>query len=146
MGAVISENDYRDRPVYIHFPNYHIVWNQGLATTKIIDFRFGVVRRGERGEEIPYYNEWANLEESNSEQLAEDLDYLLVKSGSSAIADGNYGEFVLQRSRGDWHVFTNASSEVISQEPRQPLDVDEQQSQEHDAQAYAKYHELPVAK
>ncbi|HEU5148408.1 MAG TPA: hypothetical protein VFT90_16895, partial [Chryseosolibacter sp.] len=57
LVGLIYATDYRGRNVYIHFPNYYIVWRNGIAASKIIDYRFGVVRRVAPEAELPFYQE-----------------------------------------------------------------------------------------
>lgn len=45
LGGFIYRPDYRGHPVFRHVANYHAVWNKGLATTPLPDFRFGSLKR-----------------------------------------------------------------------------------------------------
>jgi hypothetical protein len=59
LGGVMVDHKYRGRPVYIHFANYNIIWNHGIATTKVIDYRFGSIKRTASKEILPEYQEWS---------------------------------------------------------------------------------------
>lgn len=78
MGGVIIDFNYRGRPVYIHFPSYNIVWNKGITTTKIIDYRFGAIRRKVTLSSLPEYQEWIGIENKIPEEYS-NINYLLIK-------------------------------------------------------------------
>lgn len=104
MAGLIYEHKYRGRKVYIHYPNYFIVWNQGIAASKIIDYRFGVVRRVALESEVPFYVEYIGdgyrpIQEYNN------LDYLLVRGKAPVLTDQNVSGFKLLRKSGDWSVY-----------------------------------------
>ena len=106
MAGYIYDNKYRGRPVYIQFPSYFIVWKKGIATSKIIDYRFGVIRRGIKGKQIPYYEEWPEeIDKIPTDYSA--LDYLLVKGKASVKPDSNLLNFNLFRKEGSWQIFRN---------------------------------------
>ncbi|HEY0744549.1 MAG TPA: hypothetical protein VGD40_23945, partial [Chryseosolibacter sp.] len=88
MAGLIYDHKYRGRKVYIHFPNYFIVWNQGIAASKIIDYRFGVVRRVAAESEVPFYTEYIG---DGYKKIREyhDLDFLLVKGEPPVKRDEN---------------------------------------------------------
>lgn len=62
LAGVMYDFRYKGQPVYIHFPNYFIVWKKGIATTRVIDFG-GPWSIGRKvGKNIlPEYNEWVGL-------------------------------------------------------------------------------------
>lgn len=58
LAGLVLDHAYRGRPTYIHFPCYYTVWRRGVATTKLVDYRFSNVRRMQGGESLPAYLEW----------------------------------------------------------------------------------------
>ena len=58
LAGLMMSYRYRDMSSYLHFPNYYIIWNRGIAVTKIVDYRFGAVRRKASPASLPPYNEW----------------------------------------------------------------------------------------
>jgi hypothetical protein len=71
---------YRGRMVYDAFQNYFIAKKKGISTSKIIDYRFGMIRRKESGG-LPfqghmYYNE-------NPRGAIQKADYLLIRGTMS---------------------------------------------------------------
>lgn len=110
LAGLIYENKYRGRKVYIHFPNYFIVWNLGLSTTKIIDYRFGIVRRAARGSTIPFYHELIG-ERYRFQPQYRHVDLFLVRGDAPVSADAHLDNFVLLRRAGLWSIYrreTNA--------------------------------------
>jgi hypothetical protein len=104
MAGLIYDHKYRGRKVYIHFPNYFVVWNQGIAASKIIDYRFGVVRRVAAETEVPFYTEYIGDGYKNITDYA-NLEYLLVKGHPPVSNDANVSGFKEWRKTGDWRLF-----------------------------------------
>jgi hypothetical protein len=107
VGGLIYDNSFRGRMLYLHFPSYYIVWNKGLAASMIIDYRFGVVRRTEKGERIPVFNEWIGnvyREEPHYDTL---LEYQLVRGKASVPQDRNLNNFYSVKQAGEWFLFKN---------------------------------------
>lgn len=78
LAGLVFENSYRGKPVYIHFPSYFMVWQKGIATTRIVDYRFGPVRRRPHGPPLPQYQEWI-AKTDGSGGLYADMDLVLVR-------------------------------------------------------------------
>lgn len=106
LAALIYDNAYRGRKVYIHFQNYFLIWNQGIVASKIIDYRFGVVRRAPSGKPIPFYNELIGDQYQYQPQYAE-IDYLLVRGKAPVESDHNLHSFTRLKSVHAWSVFYN---------------------------------------
>jgi hypothetical protein len=104
MAGLIYDHKYRGRKVYIHFPNYFVVWNQGVAASKIIDYRFGVVRRVALESEVPFYNEYVG-DGYKAIRDYKKLEYLLVKGEAPVATDENVSGFRLIRKSGHWKVY-----------------------------------------
>jgi hypothetical protein len=104
MAGLIYDHKYRGRKVYIHFPNYFIVWKQGVAASKIIDYRFGVVRRVALESEVPFYNEYVG-DGYKTIPNYKTMDYLLVKGDAPVAPDANTVGFELLRKSGHWKIY-----------------------------------------
>lgn len=101
LGGVMVDYKYRGRPVYIHFANYSIIWNHGIATTKVIDYRFGSIKRTASKEVLPEYQEWSGTIGLIPKEY-ENLKYLLLRGEPKNLpANAN-------RIAGDkiWHIVT----------------------------------------
>ncbi|MEO5602552.1 MAG: hypothetical protein ABIR06_16640 [Cyclobacteriaceae bacterium] len=104
LAGLIYENAYRGRKVYIHYPNYFIIWNQGIAASKIIDYRFGVVRRVAAESELPFYQELIGENYSYQPQYAR-VNYLLVRGSAPVKPDRNLTDFSLLRHSPPWSLY-----------------------------------------
>ncbi len=82
LAGLVNDYTYRGRPIYIHFPSYYIVWEKGVATASLADFRFGPVRRNTNAIELPRYLEWVG-KRGNYDGRYRDMDYLLIRGGSA---------------------------------------------------------------
>ena len=107
LAGLIYEDEYRGRKVYIHFPSYYIVWNRGIAASKIIDYRFGVVRRVAPESSLPFYQEYIAENYDYQAQYA-NIDYLLVRGSAPVRKDLNVQAFSLWREAGPWKIFINS--------------------------------------
>jgi len=107
MGGLIYNYQYRGRPVYIHYADYFIVWEKGIAATKLIDYRFGVIRRGRLGGLIPYYEEWVGKSYSREPAYDTSLHYLLVRGAAPMQPDSNLMHFAPLKRSGIWQIYQN---------------------------------------
>ncbi len=118
MAGLIYERYFRDRPVYIHFQNYQIVWNRGIATTKLVDFRFGLIRRRVPETVLPVYRDWPGPEDPYRGWYS-DLPSILVR-GAVPPEDARYlREYRVAARRGAWSLYEKPAS------PAAPLPNDE---------------------
>ncbi|WP_324677392.1 hypothetical protein [Hymenobacter sp. GOD-10R] len=100
---------YRGRMVYDHYQCYYIIQHQGITTSKIIDYRFGMIRRKESGglpsQERMYFNE-------NPRKLLQKADYLLVRGKIPAnhqrILD-SLNTFTKVKDVDNWHLLKRKS-------------------------------------
>lgn len=108
MGGLIYDNQYRGRQVYIHYQNYFLIWNQGINTSKIIDYRFGVVRRVAPESVVPMYYEYiGNMSpEEKPKDLYADLEYILVR-GQADTRDLHEDQFKLLKRADLWRIYSN---------------------------------------
>ncbi len=107
LGGLMYNYTFRGRTPYVHFPSYYITWQKGPAASKIIDYRFGVVRRGAKGNEIPFYKEWIGRFYSKQAAYDSTLNYLLVKGKAPVLPDSNLLHFTLFKEAGHWKLYKN---------------------------------------
>lgn len=105
LAGLVYDAEYRGRKVYIHYPNYFIVWKKGIAASKIIDYRFGVVRRVATAA-LPFYHEWI-ADEYRYEPTYGQLDLLMVKGKAPVVEDLNLRGFRLIKQSGQWKLYQN---------------------------------------
>ncbi len=114
MAGVMYEHGFRNWPLYIHFPNYQIIWNKGIASTAAIDYRFGVVRRSASTEELPFYREWIS-QEPDYQGDYDAMEYVLVRGNPPAHwLDGSKREpgFDEVRRAGNWRLLKSRKAAV----------------------------------
>jgi hypothetical protein len=107
LAGLIYENHYRGRKVYIHFPGYYIVWKNGIAASKIIDYRFGVVRRVAPESKLPFYHELIGENYSYQPQYR-NIDYLLLRGVAPVPVDQNLQGFSLFKISEPWRLYKNS--------------------------------------
>lgn len=108
LAGLIYQNTYRGRKVYIHFPNYFLVWKKGVAASKIIDYRFGVVRRVEHANALPFYDELVGEAYKHTPQYST-VDYLLVRGEAPVSDDRNLRKFTLMKEVAPWKLFVKTN-------------------------------------
>jgi hypothetical protein len=113
LTGLIYHNKFRGRKVYIHYPNYFLVWNQGIVTSKIIDYRFGVVRRLVPESDIPSYEELIG-EFYKPVTKYSNMDYILVRGEAPVVNDINLNNFILIKKTGVWSLYKNNNLRKLS--------------------------------
>ena len=106
ISGLIWENDFRDRKVYIHFQNYFVVWKKGVASSKIIDYRFGIVRRVAPESIVPFYHEYA-MDEYTNEYYYHDIEYLLAREPETPKTIKYFPTFEKVRDQSGWTLYRN---------------------------------------
>jgi hypothetical protein len=104
LAGLVYDGEYRGWLVYVHFPNYHVVWNRGVTVNAFIDNRFSTVTRRATEKELPRYNDWVAFGGHYDGQYR-NAEHILVKGD---IPDGdraNMEGFRLAKSQGDWSLY-----------------------------------------
>jgi len=104
LAGLVLDPAYRGRPAYIHFPCYYTVWLRGIATTKLVDYRFSNVRRKGGAERLPVYMEWIGST-GGYDGRYECADLLLFRGeprGGAALAIAGRE---LHRTEGAWKLY-----------------------------------------
>jgi hypothetical protein len=104
LGGLIFDFNYNATQSYIHFPNYYIIWNKGIAQTLVMDYRFGIIRRKVNQNELPFYDAWLEKPDTITKNY-QNLDYLLVRGSDKNTFSELFRKFRLLKKSGDWSVF-----------------------------------------
>jgi hypothetical protein len=104
LAGLVIDHTYRGRPSYIHFPCYYTVWRGGVATTKLVDYRFSNVRRKPGGERLPAYIEWP-VSLARYDGRYESIDLLLVRGAPRGAAAQAIEGRALIREAGAWMLY-----------------------------------------
>jgi len=116
LAGLIYDYTFRGRPTYIHAPGYFITWKQGIATTRIVDYRYGTVRRKVGGSPFPAYLEWVGRLD-NYDGRYNDMDYILVR-GTPTDAAAPYVERLKSVVTGnEWSLYEKPAPPTM-QHPR----------------------------
>ena len=78
IGSIITDNNFKGRPVYTHFHNYYTIWKSGISIG-IVDYRFGYLRRTDKSVYFPTFEEWKDKNYIYKGEYSK-LDYLLVRN------------------------------------------------------------------
>lgn len=114
LGAFIFDAEFRGRPIFIHFPDYFTVWKQGIAVSKVGDFRFYPIHRRAPVETLPVYDEWIGkfgtfdgAARGYQGQYAR-LDHLLTRGTPPPALREALASHRLERTQGDWMLYQRA--------------------------------------
>lgn len=106
LGAIIDKTGFRGQPVYVHYQNYNIIWNHRITVTKVIDYRFGSIRRKVGPDHLPLYYEWSHRAEINPlMNHYKDMEYMLTSGERAFNALSSGGRYSLVRQCEDWALF-----------------------------------------
>jgi len=106
LSGLIYDYTWNGRPAYIHYPGYYITWKKGVATTSVIGYRFGAVRRKAKLPVLPAYLEWIGRFQKYDGRY-ESLDYLLVRGTVPAEHEHDTDGFEPLRTAGKWRLLKN---------------------------------------
>ncbi len=129
MSALIFDYTFRGRSAYMHFQNYFITWQKGISSTKIIDYRFGVINRKVDKSILPEHYDWSFQQKGFLDTLPyNEVDILLVK-GEYPTREDHLESFSLLSKENSWELYKNKSaekplSEVFLQEEIKPGNID----------------------
>lgn len=104
LAGLIYEAQYRGWLVYVHFPNYHVVWNRGVTVNAFIDNRFSTVTRRASEEELPRYTDWVGFG-GRYDGRYRNAEHILVKGDMPEDDRANMAGFGLAKSLGDWALY-----------------------------------------
>ncbi|MFB3855018.1 MAG: hypothetical protein ACE148_14505 [Vicinamibacterales bacterium] len=102
LAGLIHGSEFRGHPVYIHFPNYFIVWKHGVAVTEMTEYRFGVIRVAPGAPRLPPSRLFPALDDYSAP--APPVRYVLVRG---KIPEGAplLDEYALEREAGRWQIY-----------------------------------------
>lgn len=101
LAGLILEPHYRGTLAYLHFSNYYIVRKQGIAVSRMVDFRFGTVRRKPDGGDLPVALMRFDIDPDYAGQYDE-IDYLVVRGDIDSHMRSSLGHFEERKRDGEW--------------------------------------------
>jgi hypothetical protein len=122
-SAMVFDYAFRGQPLYLQFPNYHIVWNEGIITTAIVDYRFGVVRRKPGGDPLPEFNQLVGVlpRSFNPDDIA--TEYVVVRGQPNGVIRSYLNDLDAVRSEGDWQIFREPTTSITDVAHSRPDDA-----------------------
>ena len=106
LTGLIFEAGFHGHPLYVHFPDYYIVWKHGIATPSFT--KLGVIWRIGSIPKLPEYTEWLYLNIHRQEEIFdkyENVDYILVRKKMTLAARRYFKDYTLYKQQGDWQVW-----------------------------------------
>jgi len=105
LAGLVYDYSFRDKPIYIHFPNYYIIWKQGISTTRMLDFPspWRIGRKTDKTT-LPRYNEWVGLL-NNYDGRYMNADFILVRGELPQNALEFFKNFTLVKSIEKWTLY-----------------------------------------
>jgi hypothetical protein len=101
LAGLILKPHFRGTLSYLHFSNYYIVRKQGIAVSRMVDFRFGTVRRKFEDGRLPEAKMRFDMAPDYSGEY-DDIDYLVVRGDLSADMRDSLLNFEEKTRTGDW--------------------------------------------
>ncbi|MEO0102989.1 MAG: hypothetical protein ABIK81_04755 [candidate division WOR-3 bacterium] len=104
LAGLIFDYQFRGKPIYIHFPDYYIIWCTGIATTSFLDYRFTPVSRKVGNDILPPYEGFVGQDRIYDGRYA-NMDYLLVRGEIPNSAKEKLEGFKMVKSLGNWFLY-----------------------------------------
>ncbi len=107
LAGMMYDSLFRGQPVYMHTPNYFIVWNKGIAANRFVEFPTPwAVGRKAGFDQLPLYQEWLWMF-NNYQGEYNNVDFLLIR-GRVPQKDSNYFKsFDIITIQNEWIVLQN---------------------------------------
>lgn len=103
LGGIIVDPDFMGNPVYVHYPNYYIVWRNAPATTGIADYKYRNISRKVSKKILPPYRHWFG-KKTKYDGRYNNMDYLLVRGN---VPKKYLRNFEPVKSLSRWKVYKN---------------------------------------
>lgn len=100
LSGIIIDNEFRGRPLYIHFPMYNTVWRNGI-TTGLVDYRFLFIKRKADKIKLPEYKEFLDKDYSYHGEY-DRCDYILLRNKEEIEING----FKVTKKNGEWILYS----------------------------------------
>jgi len=104
LAGIIYDQSFRSGTEYIHFPNYFIIKNKGIATTMMADYRFSIIKRKAGKDILPSYD--AMMNSVNTAYLGYcGMKYILVRGEIPPENRDFFNRFKLYSKTGKWELW-----------------------------------------
>ncbi|NQT25383.1 hypothetical protein HQ585_08510 [candidate division KSB1 bacterium] len=107
LAGLMYDSLFRGQPVYMHVPNYFMVWRKGIATNRFVEFPTPwAVGRKVGPDLLPYYQEWLWLFKNYQGQYT-DVEYLLIRGRVPQKDLDYFKSFNMITMQNEWLVLQN---------------------------------------
>jgi hypothetical protein len=109
LTGMIEKDKYRGESIYIHFPNYYIIWNKGIAPSSFLYLKkiWRITQKVDYSQ-LPHYNEFFS-ENEVFDLNYKNADYLLIRGQPSQHAMDYFQHFELTKSDRNWKLYSNTN-------------------------------------
>ncbi len=107
LAGLMYDMGFRGRAKYLHFADYYIVWKKGIASTCLVDYRFGAIRRKVGLKKLPRYRglDWAGRLGGWYDRRFEFMEYILIRGEAPIGVKTRLRMFRRLRSAEKWTLY-----------------------------------------
>ncbi|CAN5920679.1 hypothetical protein BH24BAC1_BH24BAC1_15210 [soil metagenome] len=107
FAGIMLDRSFRGRLIYGHFPNYQIIWHQGVTATKAVEFRFGNVRRKVGEDKLPrFHDNFDSLTGKIRNPYSGLIDYIFIRGEVGAEGrELEMSDYNLIKTAGEWSLW-----------------------------------------
>jgi hypothetical protein len=112
LAGMMFDSRFRGRTVYMHFPDYFIVWQQGISSTFLIDCgfgSFGSTTRKASEAELPVYD-FTLGKHQRYDGRYNDMDYILVRGNIPEHLHAKLTGFSVLKKQNCWMLLVRDDS------------------------------------
>jgi len=107
LTGLVFDNHFRGRPIYKQCADYYIVWQKGIAATRLIDERSFCLRRRNEWEGISPYIDHGDYKDIDR---LDGISYILVRGEIPESSKKIFGRYFLKKPSGMWALFQEVNS------------------------------------
>ncbi|MFH2036434.1 MAG: hypothetical protein ABIJ45_08525 [Candidatus Zixiibacteriota bacterium] len=109
LAAIIIDYEFRGQPMYIQFQNYYIVWNKGIVTTPIVDYRFGNIGRIVDYNYLPKYHAWVGRHPLSYDKRYNHFGNIIVRGKIPPEIIHRFDGFIKAGTKNGWTLYIRKS-------------------------------------
>jgi hypothetical protein len=115
VAAIFDEARFRGQPIFFHAQNYALVRGGSIVVSRMTDYRFSFIRRGDEGRKLPIYQELVEDKELAVQLVGRyaGCGYLITRGRfgyDAAVADSRCRRIA---GSGKWNLFEYTSPQEV---------------------------------
>ena len=112
LAGLMYESLFRGQPVYMHMPNYFIIWNKGIAANQFVEFPTPwAVGRKVGFDRLPPYQEWLWISKNYGGRYSQ-VDYLLIRGRVPQDDLEHFKSFQVIDRQNEWIVLQQQNAAI----------------------------------